>query len=231
MVSTTGWGDVLAIAIQRYRAQGRLNGEQPLIRIDSQREAAKAPFQFDPVRGRIHRTQCHAIPSDARSALFGRWRMDECDVVLACSHCRPKPEVQGNRLERTDTVEVLYGVISILGQFGTVLRERGKEFRDSEEGKQIEKQVEVFYAGLDEQQQRTLDVVLMSLDQLLVVVRECDTTLQSTPRAYGQVSGVEGEAVNGTVRGVKPSVRRSSKKRGSGKAGYLAKARRADRKG
>lgn len=231
MASTTGWGDVLAIAIQRYRVQGRLNGEQPLIRIDYQDKAAKAPFQFDPVRGRIHRAQCQAIPPDSRSALFGRWRMDEHEVMLACPRCSPKPEGQGSGCERTDTVEVLYGAISILGQFGTLLQERGKEFRNSEEGKKIEKQIETFYAGLDVQQQRTLDLVLVSLDQLLEVVRQCDKTLQTTPSATGQVSGVEDGLAGGARRAGKPAGSRPSKKQGNGKAGYLAKAKRVARKG
>jgi hypothetical protein len=230
MASTTVWGDVLAIAIQHYHAEGRVNGNQPLVRIDYQDEAAQAPFQFDPVRGRIHRTECRFIPADARSALFGRWSMHEQEAVLACRYCRPVPSAQGQRGERTDTVEVLYGVISILGQFGTLLQERGKEFRNSDEGKQIQKQVEAFYAGLDAQQQGILDLVMLSLDQMLEAVRECDESLQPAPRVNGHAGRNAREVVNGSRRAAEVSARQFSGKSGLGKSRRRAQEKRLNRK-
>lgn len=222
---------MLAIAIQHYHAEGRINGDQPLIRIDYQDEAAKAPFQFDPVRGRIHRTQCQSIPSDARSALFGRWSMDEQEVVLACRYCRPRPSDQSLRRERTDAVEVLYGVISIFEQFSTFLRERGREFRNSDEGKQIEKQVEAFYARLDAQQQRTLDVIMLSLDQMLEAVRESNKNFQSGPDVNGHMVRSAYDMVNGLGRATEASVRRSSRKSGLRKSRSHTKVKRPDGKG
>jgi hypothetical protein len=225
MERTTPWGDLFAIAIQHYRATGRLNGDQPLIRIDYREEAANAPFQFDPVRGTIHRTQCQAIPSDARSAIFARWRMQEEEAVMACLRCRPKPRGREPSVERNETLEVLYGIMSILGQFGTLLRERGKEFRNSEEGKQLEKRVEVLYANLDEQQKRTLEVVLLSLDQLIEVVRECDKRLQVPPHVNGHGSGANGSSSNGKPPRANPSVNRSSKKRVGQRDSRIARAK------
>lgn len=178
MTSGAGWGDALAIAIQRSHMQGRVNGNQPLVRIDAQREAAQAPYQFDPVRGRLHRSGCRAIPPDARSALFGRWAMAETESTLACADCAPTPNETSSGTERIKTVELLYGVASILGQFGTLLYERGKEFRSSDEGRQLEQQVDKFYAQLSTQQQQVFNLLLTSLEQLVTAVQDCDRKLQ-----------------------------------------------------
>jgi hypothetical protein len=225
MERPTAWGDLFAIAIQHYRANGRLNGDQPLIRIDYREEAAHAPFQFDPVRGRIHRTECQAIPSDARSALFARWRIQKDEAVLACPRCRPQPKGRERSVERNETLEVLYGIMSILGQFGTLLRERGKEFRNSEEGKQLAQRVETLYTSLDEQQKRTLEVVLLSLDQLIEVVRECDKRLQAASHVNGHGTGANGSGTNGKPPPVNPLANRPSKKRMGEKDRRIARAK------
>lgn len=230
MTSIAGWGDALAIAIQRSHVQGRLNGDQPLIRIDAQREAAQAPFQFDPVRGRLHRRDCHAIPSDARSALLGRWKMDAHDVLLACPSCRPVPQGMRPEGERIESVEFLYGVASILGQFGTLLRERGREFRNSDEGRQLEQQVERFYTQLDVQQRHVVDLVVTSLDQLVKAVQECDRNLQTANRTgKGSQPNMNGGGHPGGATG-KPPVsgpRRSSR---HAKTGAQLNGRRQARK-
>lgn len=105
--------------------------------------------------------------------------MDADDVALACLSCRPVPQGTRPEGERIESVEFLYGVASILGQFGTLLRERGKEFRNSDEGRQLEQQVESFYAQLDVQQRHVVDLVLTSLEQLVKAVQECDRNLQT----------------------------------------------------
>ena len=227
----TGWGDALAIAIQRSRVQGRLNGDQPLIRIDAQREAAQAPFQFDPVHGRLHRRDCHAIPSDARSALFGRWTMDADDVVLACPSCRPVPQGTRPEGERIESVEFLYGVASILGQFGTLLRERGKEFRNSDEGRQLEQQVESFYAQLDVQQRHVVDLVLTSLEQLVKAVQECDRNLQTANKpGDGPQASMNGRGTRPGEQTAKPPVSRPRRSSRHAKTGRPVNGRRQARK-
>jgi len=205
MTSGAGWGDALAIAIQRSHMQGRVNGNQPLVRIDAQREAVQAPYQFDTVRGRLHRRDCHAIPPDARSALFGRWAMAEADSTLACADCVPMPNEASPGTERIKTVELLYGVASILGQFGTLLYERGKEFRSSDEGRQLEQQVDKFYAQLSTQQQQVFNLLLASLEQLVTAVQDCDRKLQ----------GVNGVAVDPPAATGGKKARRDPQNRGS----------------
>ena len=171
------WGDIFAIALQELRSQGKIQDTHPLLRIDCQDEAAQAPFQYDPVYDRIHRLECTAISVESRSALFALWNMTSEERALACPHCRPRPLPK--RIEAQDaTLDIFFGVISILDQFGTVLRERGKEYRISKEGQELERKLEDLYKNLDLQQKHTLDVVLQSMDQMVKFLKEADTSLK-----------------------------------------------------
>ncbi|HSF08479.1 MAG TPA: hypothetical protein VLA60_03635, partial [Nitrospirales bacterium] len=67
--------------------------------------------------------------------------------------------------------------ISILDQFGTVLRERGKEYRTSSDGQELERKLEDLYQNLDRQQKDTIEVMLHSMDQMVKFLREADRNL------------------------------------------------------
>ncbi|GJL57935.1 MAG: hypothetical protein NPIRA03_07920 [Nitrospirales bacterium] len=170
------WGDVFAIALQELRSQGKVSDARPLLRIDAQTEAAMAPYQFDPVYGKLHRRGCSNIADDSRSALFARWSMGFDEQFLACSHCRPHPYPRGQEAQDV-TLDILFGVISILDQFGTVLRERGKEYRTSSDGQELERKLEDLYQNLDRQQKDTIEVMLHSMDQMVKFLREADRNL------------------------------------------------------
>src|SRR5690606_32678603 len=105
------WGDVFAIALQELRSQGKVSDARPLLRIDGQAEAAMAPYQFDPVYGKLHRRGCSDIADDSRSALFARWSMGLHEQCLACAHCRPHPNPRGQEAQDV-TLDILFGVIS-----------------------------------------------------------------------------------------------------------------------
>ncbi|MDH3505129.1 MAG: hypothetical protein OEM58_11465 [Nitrospirota bacterium] len=183
------WGDAFAIALQELRSQGKVSDARPLLRIDGQAEAALAPYQFDPVYGKLHRRGCSAIADDSRSALFARWRMALDEQFLACPHCRPHPLPQGKEAQDV-TLDIFFGVISILDQFGTVLRERGKEYRTSKDGQELERKLEGLYQNLDRQQKDTLEVMLHSMDQMVKFLREADKNLSQ---------GLHDKPVNGHV--------------------------------
>ena len=170
------WGDVFAIALQELRSQGKVSDARPLLRIDGQAEAAMAPYQFDPVYGKLHRRGCSNIAVDSRSALFARWSMALDEQFLACPHCRPHPYPRGQEAQDI-TLDILFGVISILDQFGTVLRERGKEYRTSSDGQELERKLEDLYQSLDRQQKDTIGVMLYSMDQMVKFLREADRNL------------------------------------------------------
>ena len=163
--SHISWGDSFAIMLQELRTHNKISDAQPLIQIDCQDDAAQAPFQFDPVYGKLHRRDCAVISDDVRSALFARWSMANEERRMACAYCRPSPVARGTSSEGV-TLDIFFGVISILDQFGTLLQERGKEYRVSKEGEELERKLGEVYNNLDRQQKDTLEVVLGSMDQI-----------------------------------------------------------------
>ena len=195
------WSDQLAISLQELRAHNSISDSQPLIRIDRQDDAAQAPFQFDPVYGQLHRRDCSVISEDVRSALFARWNMGVEERRLACSYCRPTP-ITGEKQSQELTLDIFFGVISILDQFGTVLQERGKEYRTSKEGKELERKLGELYNNLDRQQKDTLEVVLGSMDHMIKLLRMADHNLNQNlkPKSNHQPSQRNGNG-NGHLNG------------------------------
>lgn len=169
--------DVVAQAIQALRQ------DRPLLRIDNLADAETAPFQFDAARGRLHRRGCRSIPARSRQALYGVWRIGPEERTLACTRCKPepmdKPPDKGN-----DAADMLFGLISLIDQFGGVLRERGQEYRRSDDGRQLSKRFEGVFQGLDRREQDFLSTLLTSMDGLIKSVRDLDDRLNKD-RANG----------------------------------------------
>src|SRR4051812_22530725 len=90
MAAAEPLGDALALKIQELRQQG--GPDARLLRIDNREEAAHAPFQFDTVKARLHRTGCRAIPEGSRTALYGVWRLPAQAAAYGCPTCRPDAE-------------------------------------------------------------------------------------------------------------------------------------------
>lgn len=184
-------GDLLALKLQQLHSEKKLKGDQALFRVDYRKEAAKAPFQFDTARSRLHRTGCRAIPASSKTAVFGLWRMHPEERHLACPKCRPSPE-RDTTMDQKFTSDLIYGVLSILDQFGNVLRERGREYRSSKNGTEAELSVEDFYQNLGEREKEVLDVVLSSLDGALKTLHDLDRNLGGSNGKNGNSSdGVE----------------------------------------
>jgi hypothetical protein len=175
-------GDVIALKIQELRRRQR--EPRPLLRIDNRQEAADAPYQFDTVAARLHRRGCRAIPSSSRTALYGLWQIPPTARQYACPVCRPRGEDEGAVL-REGVTDYVFGVLSVLDQFGSVIRERGREFRDSEEGRQLRAGLEGLYRNLEERERATLQVVLSSLDGLLATIADIDESLDGEQRRNG----------------------------------------------
>jgi hypothetical protein len=156
---------------------GKVDDEQPLLRIDYRKEAARAPFQFDIASGKLHRSACTAIPKDSRSAVYAVWKPTKEDIKLACKRCRPAPDGD-EKVNKDLSSDVLMGFLSILDQFGSVLTERGKEYRHSGQGKAVEKTIRAILSGLDQKEQEVLDGLLFSMDLLLKVVQGCSENIR-----------------------------------------------------
>ena len=193
--------DRVGLGIQDLHASGKLAGDQPLLRIDNRERAREAPFQFDAAKGRLHRTGCQAIPADSGSALYGMWEIKAEDPALGCPRCNPmeaqappdagaRPEAEAaaetrasaqadpkpaEGLARDDqTVDLLFGFLSVVSQFGGVLRERGQEYRRSRTGAALGARVERIYAEVNEGERRVLDMLTASLGTLAMTLREID---------------------------------------------------------
>ena len=168
--------DLVALRLQEWHTEGKLKGTQPLLRIDNQKEVTKAPFLFDAVNGRLHLRGCRCIPKHSRSALYAVWRIENEEQQFACSRCNPVP-TEDHSEDRGFASDLLYGFLSVVNQFGGVLRERGLEYRNSKEGQRLAEQLEGFYRDLGEREKKVLEAILVSLDGLAKTIKDIDAGL------------------------------------------------------
>lgn len=141
--------DTLALRIQELRTKGLLKETETLLNLDYASQAAQAPFLFDMARGLLHRNHCTAIPTSSRSTLYAVWELTDGDEELACPTCCPQSGEQ-LQLQTAGTSDTVFGIISFLDQFSSVLRERGKEYRASNRGSPLVAQVEKLAAYFDQ---------------------------------------------------------------------------------
>jgi hypothetical protein len=166
-------GDKLAVALQGLRA-----GAAPLLRVDDKGNAALLPYQFDAASGRLHRRGCREIPRHA--ALYGLSHVSRDQLANSCKWCHPVPDDQKSPPDTTDRTELLFGLVSLVGQFTSVLRERGKEFQQTTEGQRLAGQFGAAYRSLDTGQKAVLDLVVNVLDQLVDRTRRLDDSLHQS---------------------------------------------------
>lgn len=198
-------GDAIALRLQSLRVEGEAGGERPLLRLDYREQAAVAPFQFDIACSKLHRTECPDIPPGSRTALYGVWEVNDDDLKLACGICRPQP-VKDDEMKKNSSTDMMYGFLSILDQFGSVLVERGKEYRNSEHGKEVAKTVEGILSGLDNAQKEAISSTIASLDGLLRAIQSYNAGFTSSNGNGGNGNGaVKG---NGSINGGKPRNRK-----------------------
>ena len=93
--------------------------------------------------------------------------------------------------------DLLYGFLSVLDQFGGVLRERGQEYRNSPVGKVLGEQIGAMYRGINEREKNVLDVILTSIDGLASTLRTLDAGLNATNGAGPSKNGTAANGANG----------------------------------
>jgi hypothetical protein len=175
-------GDLAAIGLQELFRQRAIDTKQPLLRIDYRAEAAQAPFHFDMVRGKLHRTGCRAIPQSSLPALYAVWDPGDRWSSLACATCRPVfPEAPD--MNRDSSFDLLYGLLSVVDQFGSVLTERGREYRNSARGRRLSKQLNELMGELDQPQRDVLNAALNSLDGMVKAVRQVNESIEKNANA------------------------------------------------
>ena len=107
-----------------------------------------------------------------------------------------KAKAVGGRPQDDHAVDMLYGVLSIVSQFGSVLRERGQEYRKSGAGAALGGRIEKIYAEVNESERSVLDVLTTSLGTLAAALREIE-------------GGLNGEQTRGAgPRSAEPSAAR-----------------------
>lgn len=179
-------GDQLALAVQQLRSVQ--NGEdRPLLKIDNRQEAAKAPYQFDSIQGRLHRRGCRSIPKSSRSALYGMWQVGPEERRLACPQCRPEP-TEGNTSDDSLPTDLLYGLLSIFDQFGNALQERGREYRKSRQGRRLRADLDQLFGSFGGWERDILDIAMSVFDDVARSVRDLDNRLNGGDRCNGSSS-------------------------------------------
>ena len=89
------------------------------------------------------------------------------------------------------TVDLLFGFLSVVSQFGGVLRERGQEYRRSRSGAALGARVDKIYAEVNEGERRVLDVLTATLETLVVTLRDIEGGIKGEP---GDGAGASGAA-------------------------------------
>jgi hypothetical protein len=189
--------DRVGIWIQELHTGGWLRGTQPLLRIDNGDQAKRAPFQLDAATGRLHRGDCRGIPQGSVSALYGVWKISKDEQILACPRCKPMPKTDDKKEDPDFPTDLLYGLLSIVNQFGGVLRERGQEYRKSRAGQMLGAQIEHIYRNVNEREKSILDVMLASIDELANTILELHADLDGTNGGDTNGAGMEPPRANG----------------------------------
>ena len=175
-LAATEIGDRIALALQALRHERGVDVRRPLLRIDYRPEAAAAPFRFDMAGGKLHRTGCPAIPRASSQALYSVWDPSDGLPALACEKCQPVA-IESAHMSQDSSLDIIYGFLSIVDQFGSVLRERGREYRNSRRGRRLAKDLSGMFSALDQTQQDALQLTLASLDGLVKVMQQANHNL------------------------------------------------------
>jgi hypothetical protein len=167
--------DSLAMEIQKLRRWSK--DDQPLLRIDYREEAKAAPYQLDVARVRIHRNGCRLIPRSSRTSLYGMWQIGPEELKLACQQCRPVANKRSNT-DDSYAMDLVYGMLSVIDQFGGVLRERGRQYRRIRGGRRpVRGGNGVRQSDDGAPKEDAMRTAVLMLDRLLRAVRNVDRSL------------------------------------------------------
>jgi hypothetical protein len=175
-LAATEIGDRIALALQALRQEPGVDVRRPLLRIDYRPEAASAPFRFDMAGGKLHRTGCPAILQAPSPALYSVWDPGEDLPALACEKCQPAP-IESAHMRQDSSLDIIYGFLSVVDQFGSVLKERGREYRNSRRGRRLAKDLSGMFSALDQTQRDALQLTLASLDGLVKTIEQANRSL------------------------------------------------------
>jgi hypothetical protein len=194
-------GDYVALELQSMFQRRQLDSEQSLVSIRS-REVDKARFQFDMISGKLHRAGCSAVPASSTSALYAVWNRGDCRAELECGKCRPEA-AEAEQMSKNSSGDILFGLLSVVDQFSSVLKERGQEYRSSPKGQQLGRDLDQLLSTLDETQKEVLQLAITSLDALLGMLVKANEKVSPGQEAKNGSGAVKKGAGNGTKQAAK----------------------------
>jgi len=178
--------DRLFLTIQDLYKAGKISDEMPLLKIDYRERAEQAPFQFDIVNARLHRTTCIEIKSKAGAPLYAVWKPTKEDIRLACDTCRPAA-VRGEAVERDNALDIVFGFLSLIDQFSSVLKERGREYRASRRGKAFSEALNALSEEPNGKRRNGKSGVIPVMEALQEILQGCNESLLA--RGNGAIAG------------------------------------------
>lgn len=174
--------DAAAFGLQKIYTSDEQKKKNPLVGLDYGKRAEEAPFQFDTTNGELHRTGCKFLKQESKLSHFALWEIRESDLKLACDKCKPHPE--GNtRLKKTEMSDMVLGLLSLVDQFGSALRERGSEYRKTEKGRGLIGALDELTGGFTKKQQALFENAVTGLDRLLTTMQKLNESLESSRNA------------------------------------------------
>jgi hypothetical protein len=179
--TVTDLGDRVALELQRLFQSGRTGTDQGLLRIDFREEAAKAPFCFDMATGKLHQPGCVSLAASSGRARYGLWHPGSELRRLACERCRPSAREDAAVSDDAGS-DIIYGVLSLVDQFRSVLKERGREYRNSPRGRQVSKDLGRLIPILSHAQRASVGLAVSSLEGLLQAIDELNRSMERQSR-------------------------------------------------
>lgn len=171
--------DRFSIELQSLYRSPSEKEKSPLFNVSNESEAANAPFQYDSANAVLHRTGCPFIDEKYNLSIFALWEIKEEDLAFACKKCKPVL-IRREGVEKDSVSDMMYGILSLIDQFGSVLIERGKEYKKTGRGKIL---AHSLGDSLNEKQEKLLDKSIASLDLFINTLHQLNLQMEGKEEA------------------------------------------------
>ena len=86
--------------------------------------------------------------------------------------------------------DILLGLVSLVDQFGSLLSQRGRDFRQTERGQQVDRSLSAVFGDLSRSQQDGVNLLNSALDRLLAALnRQNGAPADANPKDNGKGKG------------------------------------------
>ncbi|NIR65968.1 MAG: hypothetical protein GWN61_17200 [candidate division Zixibacteria bacterium] len=95
-------------------------------------------------------------------------------------------------MEKDKASDILFGFLSVIDQFSSVIIERGREFRKTDKGKAIAESLHSLNGLMDKTQKDSINSLSSLMDVLLVIAQTCEKEIST--QSNGSSNGSNGSA-------------------------------------